>query len=148
MNSVLIVDDEAPIRELLSRWLEGAGYTIRQADSAEAALAMMATSSANVVMCDIEMPGQGGVWLADQLCEHYPQSAMVLATALDTVPPVTSLKPGIVDYLLKPFERARVLSAVAAGLAWHTSAVERARQSDPVRNSMSTWLDASTDTDD
>ena len=101
-----------------------------------------------VVMCDIEMPGHGGLWLAEQLRERYPQSAMVLATALDSVPPVTSLKSGIVEYLVKPFERATVLSAVTAGLAWHAAAVERALQPDPARESMSTWLDSSIDADD
>jgi FixJ family two-component response regulator len=94
-------------------------------------------------MCDIEMPGNGGIWLADQLRQRYPVSAMVLATALDTVPPVTSMKSGIVEYLVKPFERTKVLNAVAAGVAWHTAAAARLLNPEPERGSMASWLDSS-----
>jgi DNA-binding NtrC family response regulator len=135
MNLILIADDEAPIREILSRWLTGEGYEVREAESAEAALELMASLCADVVMCDIQMPGQGGVWLSEQLRECHPTTAMILATALDSVPPVTSLKAGIIEYLVKPFERDRVLRAVAAAVVWHGHAVERARQPAPDRGS-------------
>jgi FixJ family two-component response regulator len=68
---------------------------------------------------------------------------MVLATALDTVPPVTSMKSGIVEYLVKPFERTRVLAAVAAGVAWHTAAAARLLEPEPDRGSIASWLDSS-----
>jgi DNA-binding NtrC family response regulator len=142
-HSILIVDDEAQIRELLGRWLEAAGYEIREADTAERALEIMAERAAVVVMCDVEMPGNGGIWLAEQLRQRFPLSAMVLATALDTVPPVTSMKSGIVEYLVKPFERKRVLNAVAAGVAWHTGAAARLLQPEPERGSIASWLDSS-----
>ena len=145
MHSILVVDDEAQIRELLGRWLESGGFEVREADTAERALEIMAERSASVVMCDIEMPGNGGIWLADQLREHYPGSAMVLATALDTVPPVTSFKSGIVEYLVKPFQRTSVLKAVAAGVVWHTAAAERLLKPEPARGSIASWLDSSID---
>lgn len=125
MSAVLIVDDEAAVRAVLSRWLAAEGYEIGEADTAEAALAAMARICADVVLCDVEMPGQGGLWLAAQLRERYPMSAMVLATAIDSVPPATSLQSGIVAYLVKPFVRAMVVSAVAHGVRWHADAVER-----------------------
>lgn len=147
-HSILVVDDEAPIRELLSRWLEAEGYDLREADSAERALEMMAQRSAAVVLCDIEMPGHGGLWLAEQLREGYPASAMILATALDSVPPSTSFKPGIIDYLVKPFERASVVRAVAASAAWHTGAAERLRKGEPARESIAGWLESIADDDE
>ena len=125
MSAVLIVDDEDAVRAVLSRWLAAEGYEIGEADTSEAALAAMARTSADVVLCDVEMPGQGGLWLAAQLRERYPMSAMVLATAIDSVPPATSLQSGIVAYLVKPFVRAMVVSAVAHGVRWHADAVER-----------------------
>jgi DNA-binding NtrC family response regulator len=143
MSSILIVDDEAAVRELLARWLAAEGYEIRKADTAECALASMTAACADVVLCDVEMPGQGGLWLAAQLRERYPMSAMVLATALDSVPPATSLQAGIVEYLVKPFDRANVISAVAHGVRWHIDAVERSLKPAPARESMSTWLDSS-----
>lgn len=145
MNSVLIVDDEAAVRELLSRWLAAEGHEIRVAVTAESALEAMASACADVVLCDVEMPGQGGLWLAAQLRDRYPLTAMVLATALDSVPPATSLRAGIVEYLVKPFDRANVVGAVALGVTWHLDAVERSLKPAPAREPMSTWLDSSLD---
>ena len=145
MSSILIVDDEAAVRELVGRWLAAEGHEIREADTAEAALDSMARKCADVVLCDVEMPGQGGLWLASQLRKTYPLSAMVLATALSSVPPATSLQAGIVEYLVKPFDRANVVSAVALGVKWHVDAVERSLKPSPARESMSTWLDSSLD---
>jgi CheY-like chemotaxis protein len=139
---ILIVDDEAPVREVLGRWLVAAGYEIREADTAEAALEAMTRVCADVVMCDLEMPGQGGLWMAMQLRERYPTTAMVLATALDSVPPTTSFKSGIVEYLVKPLQRDSVLSAVVAGLAWHNDAVERSLHPEPPRETIAAWLDS------
>ena len=146
MSVILIVDDEAGVREVLGRWLVAAGHQIREAESAEAALAMMAQAPADVVMCDIEMPGEGGLWMAEQLRANYPAAAMVLATGVDSIPPATSFKSGIVEYLVKPFDRERVLKAVTAGLAWHAAAVERP-PAEP-RESLATWLDAPPEDDE
>jgi DNA-binding NtrC family response regulator len=148
MDSILIVDDEATVREILGRWLVAAGYEIAEAESAEAALDVMARTPASVVMCDIEMPGHGGLWMAEQLRERYPASAMVLATAVDSIPPATSFKSGIVEYLVKPFERETVLKAVTAGLAWHAAAVERSLAPASTRESLDTWFDSSEKNDD
>lgn len=141
MHSILVVDDESSIRELLGRWLNAAGYEVREADTAERALEVMAERRAAVVMCDIEMPGHGGLWLDNQLRQRFPGSAMVLATALDTIPPTTSLKTGIVEYLVKPFQRKGVLAAVTAGVEWHIAEAERLKQPEAPRPSMSSWLD-------
>ena len=65
------------------------------APDAETALEKMAEAAADVVMCDVEMPGQGGLWLAAQLGERFPATAIVLATAVDSVPPKNSMKPSI-----------------------------------------------------
>jgi DNA-binding NtrC family response regulator len=140
VSVVLIVDDESAIREILARWLSGAGYEIRQAGDAEAALLEMARAPADVVLCDIEMPGRGGVWLTGQLRERFPLAAMVLATAVDSVPPSTSFKSGVVDYLVKPFARERVLKAVAAAVVWHEAAVAKTADSPTAPRRMPNWL--------
>jgi DNA-binding NtrC family response regulator len=128
VNSVLIVDDEGGMRKLLNRWLSSEGYEIREAADAETALEEITRAAPDVVMCDVDMPGRGGLWLAEQIRERYPATAVVLATALSTVPPVVSLRSGIVEYLVKPFARDRVLRAVAAGVQWHTAeSTRRAR---------------------
>jgi DNA-binding NtrC family response regulator len=124
---VLIVDDESVIREILTRWLSAEGYDIREAPDAATALDEMAKAAADVVMCDVQMPGHGGLWLASELGQRFPATAIVLATAVDSVPPMHSLKPSIVEYLLKPFARDRVVRAVARSIEWHAVALEKAR---------------------
>jgi DNA-binding NtrC family response regulator len=128
VSSVLIVDDESRIRELLSRWLAPAGYDIREAPDADAALAMVDGGGPDVVLCDVQMPGQGGLWLVERLRERFPAVAIVLATADDAVPPVVSLKSGVVDYLVKPLDKNRVVAAVARAIEWRKAAVARQRQ--------------------
>jgi DNA-binding NtrC family response regulator len=128
VNSVLIVDDEAGMRKLLSRWLSSEGYQIHEAADAETALEEIISGPPDVVMCDLDMPGRGGLWLAGQIRERFPTTAIVLATALSTVPPIVSMRSGIVEYLVKPFSRERVLRAVSSGMQWHAlEATRKAR---------------------
>lgn len=144
MHSILIVDDEAGIREFLARWLAPEGYDLRQAETAEAAVTAMAERAADVVLCDIEMPGHGGLWLTAQLRERYPHTAIILATAVDTIPPTTSFQSGIIEYLVKPFVRERVLMAVASAIVWHVASVAKP----PARTDGAERLDAWMDADD
>jgi DNA-binding NtrC family response regulator len=109
---VLIVDDDAPIRELLSRWLTAAGYETLQAPDAETALPIMMSGVADVVLCDVTMPGRGGLWLVERAREACPSVAVVLATGMATVHPSIGLAGNVVEYLIKPFECATVLAAV------------------------------------
>jgi CheY-like chemotaxis protein len=139
MNSVLLVDDEAPIRDLLQRMLVPAGYTTHHAGDAESALAMVAATTPAAVLCDISMPGHDGLWLVEQLRERFPDVAIVLATAADTVPAATSLRAGVVAYVLKPFVRTQVLAAVADAVAWHESAVAMNDRTPP-RDVIADWL--------
>jgi len=128
MPIVLVVDDEAPIRELLSRWISGAGHQVREAVTAEAALGTMESDPADIVLCDVQMPGQDGVWLTGQLRTRFPETAIVLATGDRTIPPRISMQAGVVDYLAKPFTREGVLAAVQLAVEWHRRAVsERGR---------------------
>lgn len=142
MHSILIVDDEAGIRQILTRWLAPLGHTLREAPDAEAALVAMTESAADVVFCDIEMPGQGGLWLAAQLRERFPHTAIILATGVDTIPPTTSFQSGIIDYLVKPLDRKPVVRAVASALDWHAASLVKppARTDGAAR--LDAWMDA------
>lgn len=118
MTSVLLVEDETPVARVMQRWLEPAQFAVRRAASAEEAIEQMASDPAAVVVCDVGLPGRDGVWLARELTEKYPQSAVVLATGSASVPPVVSLRRGVVAYLVKPFRREQLRSAVEEGLEW------------------------------
>ncbi len=115
---VLVVDDDEGVRDVLRRILERAGYRVRTATHSHDALRQLRESAPAVVVTDVHMPGPSGVWLAQQIREECPQAAVVLVTTDRSVPPADSMRRGIVAYLIKPFDPARVLAAVAEAYAW------------------------------
>lgn len=123
MPIVLVVDDESQIRDLLARWIGAAGYEVRQAATAAAALEDMQDAVADAVLCDVMMPGENGLWLAGKIRAQFPATAVVLVTADRTVSPQISMQPGVVAYLAKPFARDHVLDAVKRAVEWHITAV-------------------------
>ena len=126
-GSVLIVDDESSMRDLLRRWLEPVQYDVFEADGATAALAVLREQPIGVVLCDFSMPGHSGEWLIGAIAEEFAAVAVVLATAEDSLPPRISLQRNIVGYLVKPFNKSLLLSAVEDALLWHNAAASRRR---------------------
>ena len=129
MTRVLIVDDEPPIRRLLKAWIEPEGATIDEADSAEQAIEVVESCGAPAVaFSDLKLPGQDGLWLADQLRQAHPATAVVMTTAVHEFDAaVGSLQAGVVDYLAKPFSRERMLDAFKRALLTNQSRVAFAR---------------------
>jgi response regulator RpfG family c-di-GMP phosphodiesterase len=120
MPSVLVVDDDHTLRSVLSSWVHSFGYEVRQAENAAEALDTLADTPAEVALCDINMPGRDGVWLASQIRERHPRTAIIMATAArDMDLAVSTLRSDVVDYLLKPFDHARLLEALRLGEDWH-----------------------------
>jgi DNA-binding NtrC family response regulator len=117
VTSVLIVDDESRIRMLLGRWL-APDYQTNEAPDAETALGMIAESVPDIVLCDLQMPGHGGLWLMERIREQFPRVGIVLSTAahVDAAPPAVGA--GDIEYLQKPFERAQVLAAIGRAVEW------------------------------
>jgi YD repeat-containing protein len=126
---VLVVDDQSGFRELLKRMLEPAGYEVRTATDAHEAIISIAESPPAVAVLDVHMPGPNGLWLANRIRTRSPKTAIVLATSDDTVPPVESLRKGVVAYIVKPLQRDAVLMAVSDAFKWFAaeSGVDLAR---------------------
>lgn len=121
---ILIVDDEPPVREILARLMRASGHATKEAGNTQEALDSMSDSIAGVVLCDIQMPGEhDGIWLANELRRRYQATAVVLITAVNDVPPATSLRAGVVAYIMKPFTSETVFRAVKQAVAWHTDAL-------------------------
>jgi DNA-binding NtrC family response regulator len=137
---VLIVDDDARMREVLARWLAAAAYETQEAADAETALEMLAATSVQAVLCDVTMPGRGGLWLVEQAREQFPAVAMVLATGVEHIHPSISLGGNVVDYLMKPFERAAVLTAVGQACAWHETALRNAGVARDDDDTLARWM--------
>ncbi len=124
MHSVLVVDDEPFLRDIATLWVRAAGYLAREAGSAEAALEELERTPADIALCDINMPGQDGIWLAARIRETHPTTAIVIATSLvDVETAIASLRNDVVDYLLKPFDRARLGEALSLARDWHAAAI-------------------------
>ncbi len=120
---VLIVDDEEPVRFVLRSWLELEGATTSEAENAEDALALMTREDAPAVaFCDLRLPGEDGLWLAEQLQKVAPDTAVVMTTGVHEFDAaVRSLKSGVVDYLSKPYPRERFIEAYRRAFIAHHS---------------------------
>lgn len=113
MAYVLVVDDEESIRKLLMRWLTGWGYESKEAGNANDALALMAKSPAAIMLCDVMMPEHDGIWLAEQVRNRWPETAVVMASSAQDMETVMRMrKQGAVDYVTKPFGREMLRQAL------------------------------------
>jgi CheY-like chemotaxis protein len=110
---VLVVDDEALVRDFIARCLEDRGYAVKKAENAAEALELMVNKPASVVLSDIKMPGQDGLWLADRLRAHWPNTPVVMVTGIDDVETIRlSREVGAMDYITKPIARDQLLQVV------------------------------------
>ena len=101
---VLIVDDEFPIRMLLTRMLKNWGYAVRHVDSANEALDVMAAEPADILLCDVTMPEYDGLQLTAQVHLQWPRTAVIMCTGRQDAHAVqTSRRAGAVAYITKPF---------------------------------------------
>ena len=111
---VLIVDDEVDINLLLTRYLTSDGYSCSTASSAEEAEALLAENEFDLVLSDINMPGMSGIDLLAVIRNRYPDTAVLMATAVDDRGTATrALELGAYGYLIKPFSMSDVLINVA-----------------------------------
>jgi DNA-binding NtrC family response regulator len=119
-GSVLIVDDEAKIRELLKRALAEEGHDVVALDSAAAARAMLASRFFDVLLVDNLMPDATGLDLIRSLTETVPEGErpqILMMTAHATVESaIAAMKLGALDYLQKPFDIDELLVVVARAL--------------------------------
>ena len=118
--TILVVDDEPLIHQLVQRLLEPTGFTIAYAPDAATALTLAASLRPNVVLCDVHMPGPDGVWLAERIREQFPGMAIVFATGDSRIAPRHTLSKGVIGYLLKPFDRQQLLATVGEAVRWST----------------------------
>ena len=113
---LLIVDDDATIRDSLADALADEHTDIRVADSATSALARIAAGGVDVVLSDVRMPGLDGIGLLRLLRERGAQADVVLMTAFDDMTTVVSgMREGAVEFLVKPLE-LHALRRVIAGV--------------------------------
>ncbi len=114
---LLVVDDEPELRGLLAEYFGRHGFHVRCAADAAAAREQIAAAAPQLMLLDINMPGENGLSLARWARETHPQIALVmLTTAGDTVDRVVGLELGADDYVPKPFDLRELLARVRAVL--------------------------------
>lgn len=102
---ILIIDDEASLRQTLARILQRAGYEVTTAESAELALSLVASTNFNLIYMDLRMPGMAGLEALKVIHASHPDLPVVLFTAQpDINSAVEALRLGATDYLLKPLQ--------------------------------------------
>ncbi len=118
MNTdVLLVEDDAQLREALCDTLEMSGYTTVAAADGQSALNSLKRESPAIVVSDIQMRPMDGISLMKRIKEAYPEIPVVLMTAYATVQQaVDAMRDGANDYLVKPFEAEVLISKVSSYL--------------------------------
>ncbi len=113
----LVVDDEPRLRQVIAHLMRGDGYQAIEAANGEEALAVLEAEPMTLVLSDVRMPRMDGIELLRQIRARWPDTAVVMVTAIaDVDVAVSCLSIGAVDYLTKPFHleevRARVVQAL------------------------------------
>ncbi len=105
MSTILIVDDEKSMRDLLSIMLRKQGYTVLTAEGGEQAKRIVTEETVDLVISDIAMPDGDGIDLLRYVKQSSPSTAVIMITAYASPKTaVESLKLGAIDYITKPFD--------------------------------------------
>jgi putative two-component system response regulator len=127
-TTILVVDDEAPIRNLLAQWLSGKGYRCLRAESVAAAMRCLQSEPVELITSDIAMPGGTGIDLLRQVRQSFPEMSVLMLTGnKETQTAIEALTAGAFGYLLKPVRQDEFLAHVAHGLELHWLRMERKR---------------------
>lgn len=117
-SRILVVDDEAMIRDSLEEILRLEGYEVLTAENGEIALTMIQQDHFDMVLLDLKMPGMDGIDVIKMISRISPDTRVILLTghgSMETA--IDALRLGAHDYILKPATTSEILSSVARGLA-------------------------------
>ena len=116
-HTILIIDDDATLRELLSDHLSRDGYRVLVAREGQTGLQMAAQSQPDLVILDLMMPGMDGWEVCQQLRKQSAVPIIVLSAKGDEMAKLRGFRLGIDDYVTKPFSFAELAARVGAVLA-------------------------------
>jgi two-component system alkaline phosphatase synthesis response regulator PhoP len=116
MATILLVDDEAPIRDLLRAYLVREGYTIIEAADGYAALKAHETHQIDVILLDLMIPGIDGIEVCRRIRANSDVYIIMVTARADEVDRVVGLEVGADDYLIKPFSPREMVARVRACL--------------------------------
>lgn len=107
MSYVLVVDDQEQVRDLLRRYLEDWGFEVKEATNATEALNEMKTRTAAIAILDLRMPGQTGLWLAEQIHRRWKSTGIIIVSADSEAARLHTY-----DHIVKPIDREQFRETV------------------------------------
>jgi len=119
--TILLIDDDAEVRYSLSRVLTSRGYSVAEAASGELGVAAIRKGPPpDLVFLDVRMTGMGGIEALQHIRSAQPKQLVVLMTAFGTAQTaIEAMKYGAFDYIMKPFDPAKVIALVEKALQTH-----------------------------
>ena len=113
VKPILVVEDEAIMRESLRDWLTDAGYQVETAEEEDKALNIIGEQDFSLLILDLRLPGGDGIDLLRQARARQPKIQGIIITAYPSVTTaVEAMKEGAVDYLTKPFDLKRLEESI------------------------------------
>src|SRR5438093_5438645 len=114
---VLLVEDEAPLRQAIAEQLTDRGYQVEQADSGEAAVARLSEFAFDIIITDLRLPGLDGAHVLETAVKRYPDIIAIVVTGFGTVKDaVEAIKRGAWDFVSKPFQIEQLLHVLDSAL--------------------------------
>src|SRR5947208_7101090 len=117
LKHLLLVEDEAPLRQAIAEQLGDRGYHVEQADSGEAALAHLADFAFDIIITDLRLPGLDGSAVVEAAVARYPEIVAIVVTGFVRVKEsVEAIKRGAWDFVSKPFQIDELLHVLDSAI--------------------------------
>jgi two-component system, NtrC family, response regulator AtoC len=114
---LLLVEDEAPLRQAIAEQLGDRGYHVEQAESGEAAIARLADFAFDIIITDLRLPGVDGSAVIEAAVARYPEIIAIVVTGYGTVKDaVEAIKRGASDFVSKPFQIDELLHVLGSSV--------------------------------
>src|ERR1700734_2357142 len=124
-GAVLIIDDEAEIRESLQTLLELEGFAVETAASGEAGLQRIGEHPFDLILLDLTLPGRNGMEVLAEIRTHETGLPVIMITAYGTVEnAVRAMQGGAVNFVQKPWDNEKLLADVRAAVGWRRAEEE------------------------
>lgn len=112
--TLLLIDDEDRLRQLLARLLSLEGYTVLEAANARSGLSVLEREEVQLVISDVKLPDKNGIELTALIKQTYPATEVIVLTAYGTIADgVTAIKNGAFDYITKGDDNDRIIPLVS-----------------------------------
>lgn len=124
LHKVLIIDDEEAVRETIRLQLKGTDFEVIEAENGEKGIELLNARdnplTVDVVICDVRMPKVNGIEAVAYFRREYPSTPVIVLTGYpDMKLAVEFLKEGVVEYLVKPVDKEKLIEAVTKAAQQH-----------------------------